>query len=88
MATASLNMGVPNFIDRDFTKLTDARVLRDLLPMLPNINLLDLLGQHDGRWGKSSWSLLSRNHAHVCTLCHCKPATASCRRLRGKHILQ
>lgn len=49
MATASLNMGVPNFIDRDFTKLTDARVLRDLLPMLPNINLLDLLGQHDGR---------------------------------------
>lgn len=50
MARTSLEMGLPNFIDRDFTSLGDVRGLADLLPHLPGINLLDLLGQHDGRW--------------------------------------
>ena len=85
-------MGVPYFIDRDFTELADARGLRDLLPLVPQVaavlpscgwplrcrcrrtpcrrllggrsnpcspaapalqlNVLDLLGQHDWRLGQ------------------------------------
>ncbi|GAB4816450.1 hypothetical protein N2152v2_003496 [Parachlorella kessleri] len=50
MARASLDMGMPNFIERDFNSLSDARALgAALLPLLPQINLLDLLAPHDAR---------------------------------------
>lgn len=42
-------MQVPNFIDQDFNAPGDVARLAGLLPMLPGINLLDLLGQHDAR---------------------------------------
>ena len=49
MVLGNLEMGMPNFIERDLTKLEDARGLADLLPRLSSINVLDLLGQHDWR---------------------------------------
>ncbi|KAK9823667.1 hypothetical protein WJX72_004529 [[Myrmecia] bisecta] len=48
-ARAALEMGVDQFIDKDFTGWADLRRLPGLLPLLTRINLLDLLGQHDSR---------------------------------------
>lgn len=47
MAKSNLELGLPYFIDRDFSSLTDARGLLDLIPKLPNINPFALLGPHD-----------------------------------------
>lgn len=47
MARSNLDMGLPNFIDRDFTELADARNLFDLLPKLSSVNPWKLLGPHD-----------------------------------------
>lgn len=47
MARSHLDMGLPNFIDRDFTELEDAKGLMDLLPQLSSINPWRLLGPHD-----------------------------------------
>jgi len=47
MARGHLELGVPYFIDRDFTELTDAKGLLDLLPQLSSINPWQLLGPHD-----------------------------------------
>ncbi|KAI3436703.1 hypothetical protein D9Q98_006118 [Chlorella vulgaris] len=49
MARNNLSMGVPHFIDREFSDLASARGLQDLIPFLPKLNVLDLLGQHDWR---------------------------------------
>ena len=47
MARSHLEMGLPYFIDRDFTELKDAKGLMDLLPKLSSINPWRLLGPHD-----------------------------------------
>ena len=47
MAKSNLDLGLPYFIDRDFSNLSDARGLLDLLPKLTNINPWELLGPHD-----------------------------------------
>ena len=47
MTRANLELGMPNFIERDFSELKNARNLMDLLPSLKNLNPWALLGQHD-----------------------------------------
>lgn len=47
MARSHLELGVPYFIDRDFTELQDAKGLLDLLPKAPFLNPWHLLGPHD-----------------------------------------
>ena len=44
-----LEMGVANFIEKDFTGLSDLKRLPALLPLLTQLNPLNLLLQHDGR---------------------------------------
>lgn len=43
MAKTNLELGVPNFIDRDLTELVDAKGLIDLLPQVTSLNPLQLL---------------------------------------------
>mmetsp|Transcript_16225 Transcript_16225/g.48604 ORF Transcript_16225/g.48604 Transcript_16225/m.48604 type:complete len:396 (+) Transcript_16225:696-1883(+) len=46
-ARASLNMGVPNFIEKDFTRASDYLRLPALLPKLGGVSLPQLLEPHD-----------------------------------------
>jgi hypothetical protein len=48
-ASAALELGMPNFIEQDFTRPGDIIKLAGLLPLLPRVNLANLLLQHDSR---------------------------------------
>lgn len=47
MAKSHLELGVPHFIEKDFTELQDAKSLLDLVPSIQSINPWQLLGPHD-----------------------------------------
>ena len=47
MATKNLEIGMPNFVDRDLTNLSDAKGLLDLLPKATSLNPWHLLGPYD-----------------------------------------
>ena len=47
MAKKHLDLGMPYFIERDFTALSDAKGLLDLLPQATSINPWHLLGPYD-----------------------------------------
>lgn len=47
-----LELGVPYFIEKDFTRIEDSAVLFDVVPMMSGVNPLDLLGNHDNRLTK------------------------------------
>lgn len=76
MARTSLDMGVPNFIDQDFNEWRDVAKLAGLLPMLPKINLLDLLGQHDSRWVRGESRCIESSGCHPASMCPGKGAAA------------
>lgn len=44
-----LDLGMPNFIEHDFLSPGDVTRLMNVVPALPGINPLDLLGPHDSR---------------------------------------
>ena len=48
-ARAALDMGVANFIEKDWTCAEDLARLPALLPLLLKVSLFDLLLQHDSR---------------------------------------
>lgn len=47
MARKNLELGVPYFIDRDYTELGDAKGLMDLLPRMADVNPINLLAPHN-----------------------------------------
>lgn len=49
MARSMLELGVPNFIERDFLRASDAAALAAMIPALKTVNPVDLLGAHDAR---------------------------------------
>ena len=50
-ARAALEAGISEFIARDFDSPMDMLNLGRLLPLLPRLNVLELLGQHHSRSG-------------------------------------
>jgi hypothetical protein len=55
-ARKALVVGTANFIARDFDGWLDLLDLRRLLPLLGQVSLLELLGNHHSRWAGLAWT--------------------------------